>query len=81
MRSRSPTCCASPTAILPASATCPAEELEFIGAAKPLQTVWVALRSSMRSVLEEVTLADVVGDELPPHVLAMAEYPDAWVSH
>ena len=59
----------------------PAEELEFIGAAKPLQTVWVALRSSMRSVLEEVTLADVVGDELPPRILAMAEYPDAWVSH
>ena len=41
------------------------EELEYKGAAEPLQHVWVALRSNLRAVLENVTLADVVGDKLP----------------
>ena len=44
------------------------EELEYKGAAEPLQHVWVALRSNLRAVLESVTLADVVGDKLPKDV-------------
>jgi DNA-binding IscR family transcriptional regulator len=43
-----------------------------------LQTVWIALRSGIRGVLEHVTLADVVGGSIPKHVLELAEEPDAW---
>jgi hypothetical protein len=42
--------------------------------------VWVAVRASVRSVLDEVTLADVVRGELPEHVRALAGRPDAWAS-
>jgi Rrf2 family protein len=57
------------------------EELEYRGAAKPLQRVWVALRASIRDVLEEVTLADVVADELPDSVLELIERPEVWEPH
>ncbi len=33
------------------------ENLGYIGAAEPLQTVWIALRANERAILEEVTLA------------------------
>ena len=44
------------------------EALEFEGVAEPLQEVWIAVRASMRSVLEEVTLADLASGELPDAV-------------
>jgi DNA-binding IscR family transcriptional regulator len=37
-----------------------------------LTDVWRALRASMRSVLEETTLADVASGALPAHVDRMA---------
>ena len=55
------------------------EATEYRGAAEELQTVWVALRASMRSVLEGVTLADVVERRVPPEVLRLAREPDAWM--
>lgn len=36
------------------------EEVEYMGVAVGLQPVWLELRSAMRGVLEETTLADVV---------------------
>ena len=57
------------------------EDLEYRGAAASLQQVFVALRASLRAVLEEVTLADVAAGELPTSVLALTDDPDAWVSH
>ena len=57
------------------------EDLEYRGAAASLQQVFVALRASLRAVLEEVTLADVAAGELPASVLALTDDPDAWVSH
>jgi len=57
------------------------ETLDFKGRSEPLREVWVAVRASLRSVLEEVTLADVASGELPPNVRALTEAPDAWVSH
>jgi Rrf2 family protein len=36
------------------------EEVEYVGAAAGLQPLWRDLRSAMRGVLEETTLADVV---------------------
>ena len=57
------------------------EEIEYHGAAKPLQRVWVALRGSIRDVLESVTVADIVTDELPDAVQDQLERPEAWEPH
>jgi Rrf2 family protein len=57
------------------------ETLDFKGRSEPLREVWVAVRASLRSVLENVTLADVASGELPPNVRELTEAPDAWVSH
>ena len=54
------------------------EALEYAGAAAPLREIWVAVRSSLRQVLDEVTLADVAGGTLPPEVIQMTEAPEAW---
>jgi Rrf2 family protein len=57
------------------------ESLGFTGVAEPMRDVWIAVRASLRSVLEGVTLADVVAGELPDHVRAMLGDEDAWVPH
>jgi len=54
------------------------EDLAYDGAAAELRQVWVALRSSMREVLEQVTLADLADGSLPQHVLDRTSDPDAW---
>ena len=54
------------------------ENVAYEGAAENLRTVWVALRASMRSVVDEITLEDVVNDRLPPRVRRLTESPDAW---
>jgi Rrf2 family protein len=56
----------------------PPHELEYRGGAKPLQRVWIALRANIREVLESVTLADVVADELPEPVRGLASHPEVW---
>ena len=57
------------------------EQLEYEGSALRLLDVWVAVRASLRSVLERVTLADVVNGKLPPDVEKLAADPDAWQPH
>jgi Rrf2 family protein len=57
------------------------EMTNYKGAAENLQQVWVAVRASLRSVLEKVTLADVIAGTLPAHVRKLTENPDAWVAH
>jgi Rrf2 family protein len=54
------------------------EVLEYRGAAAPLRDVWVALRASMRIVLETVTLSDLAGGGLPDGVDALIRDPAAW---
>ena len=54
------------------------EALEYTGPARPLERVWVATRASLRNVLEHVTLADLVSDDLPIGVTALLDQPDAW---
>jgi len=54
------------------------EEVDFHGSAAPLQEVWIALRASVRRVLEEVSLADVAAGEIPAHVSALTGDPGAW---
>ena len=56
------------------------ETLEYEGLAEPLQYVWVALRTSIRSVLETVTIADLISGKLPKEVVKLTDDPEAWVS-
>ena len=58
----------------------PPETIEYRGNAKHLQEVWIAVRASLRSVLEHVTLADLVSGELPAEVAELAGSPDAWAA-
>ena len=53
-------------------------ETRYEGVAQHLPTVWVAVRASLRLVLDETTLADVLSGNLPERVRAMAAAPDAW---
>jgi Rrf2 family protein len=57
------------------------ETLGFEGVAAPMRDVWIAVRASLRNVLERVTLADVIAGDLPGHVREMLADEDAWVSH
>lgn len=56
------------------------EQAVYSGAAEHLGTVWVALRAAVRSVLDEVTLADVLSGDLPPQVQDLVDRPGAWTS-
>jgi Rrf2 family protein len=55
-----------------------AENLEYPEGTGGLQELWVAVRASLRSVLEHTTLADVAADDLPKAVKALTADPDAW---
>jgi Rrf2 family protein len=57
------------------------EEVEFAGSAASLREVWVAVRASLRAVLESVTLADVARGDLPDAVVALTADADAWLPH
>ena len=54
------------------------ENLEYTGAAVPLQQVWIALRASERSILEQVTLANIASATMPDAVAALISSPAAW---
>jgi Rrf2 family protein len=52
-------------------------QLTYLGSAKPLQEVWLALRANVRTVLGSVTLADVAAGDLPEPVRALSAHPEA----
>jgi Rrf2 family protein len=54
------------------------EEVEYVGSAESLREVWVAVRASLRNVLERVTVADVAAGTLPEEVLALTHSEAAW---
>jgi Rrf2 family protein len=56
-------------------------EITYTGAAALLTDVWIAVRASLRSVLEEVTLANLATGKLPPTVDKLTRDPDAWQPH
>ena len=58
----------------------PPETIEYAGNAESLRDVWIAVRANIRSVLEEVTLADLVAKELPSSVEALTAEPDSWAA-
>ena len=57
------------------------ESLEYQGTAEPLRNVWIAVRASLRRVLESVTLADVAHGELPASLDDLVADPEAWRPH
>jgi Rrf2 family protein len=57
------------------------QDVEYEGAAVHLREVWIAMRANLRAVLEAVTLADVVGGDLPEVVEALTGDPEAWRMH
>jgi Rrf2 family protein len=56
------------------------EDVDYAGSAEPLQRVWIAVRASLRSVVEQVTLADLASGSLSKDVEALAKNPEAWVT-
>jgi DNA-binding IscR family transcriptional regulator len=54
------------------------ESMTYHGSAERLKEVWIALRASLRTVLEAVTLADLVSGELPPVVAQLTSDAEAW---
>jgi Rrf2 family protein len=57
------------------------ETLRYEAPAERLQDVWIAVRATIRDVLEHVTLADVAGGHLPDRIGALTSDPDAWEPH
>ena len=57
------------------------EAVSYNESAGALQQVWIAARSSLREVLEEVTIADLVSRRLPDRVVARTKDEDAWQPH
>jgi Rrf2 family protein len=56
------------------------DQRSYEGPAEHLQDVWVALRAAMRSVLETVTLDQIVKNKLPARVAKLVSDPDSWVA-
>lgn len=56
------------------------EQAVYAGSAEHLGSLWVALRAAVRSVLDDVTLAEVLSGELPAPVQELLASPGAWRS-
>src|SRR6187200_946294 len=57
------------------------EAVSYSGSAEVLQHVWIAARSSLRDVFEQVTIRGLADHKLPKHVAALTKNEDAWVPH
>jgi Rrf2 family protein len=55
------------------------EDMEYRGATARLRDTWVAVRASVRSVLEGITVADIASDKLPASISGLLDGTDAWV--
>lgn len=54
------------------------EDLEYADGTGSLQLAWIATRAGLRRVLDNVTLADLVGESLPRNVARLTEDEGAW---
>ncbi|MGH8860691.1 MAG: RrF2 family transcriptional regulator [Jatrophihabitantaceae bacterium] len=54
-------------------------ETTYEGVAAHLPAVWIAVRTSLRKVLDETTLAQVLSGKLPAAVRRLVDEPDAWL--
>jgi Rrf2 family protein len=57
------------------------EAVSYNDSAKVLQHVWIAARSSLREVFEQVTIRQLADHKLPRQVTARTKDEDAWQSH
>ena len=54
------------------------EAVTYEGASAHLADLWIGLRAAIRSVMEAVTVADVLAGHLPSAVQQLVDDPDAW---
>jgi Rrf2 family protein len=54
------------------------EDVSYDGSSEALRDVWIAVRASLRRVLDAVTLADVAAGILPGEIAALTGDADAW---
>ncbi|HSO64371.1 MAG TPA: Rrf2 family transcriptional regulator [Ornithinibacter sp.] len=53
-------------------------ETSYEGVAEHLPVLWVAVRASLREVLDGTSIEDLRSGRLPARVLEMSQAPDAW---
>jgi Rrf2 family protein len=56
------------------------EQTNYPGNAEQLRDVWIAVRASLRRVLENVTIADLRDGKIPTDVLELTQDEGAWVT-
>ena len=56
------------------------EQTKYPGNAERLSEVWIAVRASLRRVLENVTVADLRDGKVPSDVLDLTKDEGAWVT-
>jgi Rrf2 family protein len=56
------------------------ESVNYTGPAEPLQRVWIAVRTNLRDVVENVSLADLSNNALNDKITALADDPESWVT-
>jgi Rrf2 family protein len=56
------------------------ESTTYNGSAASLQRVWIALRTNLRQVVEQVTLADIASGKLPSRISKLADEPESWTT-
>jgi len=57
------------------------EEVAYDASAAGLQQVWIAVRASLRDVLENTTIAHLASGRLPRQVTARSRDSEAWAPH
>lgn len=55
------------------------DQLEFPEGMEAMQDLWVAVRASLRNVLERVTIEDLVKGKLPAPIARLASPEDSWI--
>jgi len=54
------------------------DEMNYSGLSEHLPSLWVAVRASLRSVLDETSLQQLLTGKLPAHVRKMVADPESW---
>lgn len=57
------------------------ESVSYNERAAVLQPVWIAARTALRDVFENVSIAQLAAGELPPEVTSRSEDDEAWLPH
>ncbi|MDQ1730263.1 MAG: hypothetical protein QOK10_422 [Pseudonocardiales bacterium] len=54
------------------------DEMNYTGLAQHLPGLWVAVRASLRRVLDETSVQQLLSGKMPAHVRRMIDDPNAW---